>query len=396
MDEAPSPFETTFPHQQELHILGAPEVALSVLDLVFSTPEWIHRRSEHAEIVTASHARRRVTLDVTIPRHTGAFVEWFDEETYLLLPIDVPAKRPLVAFDICDEQDDPIPVLTQRQNGMVAWKAMEAYASRVVAPISPTLPSWASDLLRAVTQEAPEAALAAPPIMRGQQIEQSLGFAPTTIEFPVLSFMDCESFHFEATAPAGVDFIDIVLGDEHPDRTGDHVEGRWSLGYNRVLENSPHRAHLATSRTAHATARPDDFLDPHISVRVRIERDGWLRASSYASTIVFMFLVGSLPYIGTLGSDETRINTDPAAFAVAILAVLSLVVIQAGEHAYTARMVRALRLAATSSALLPIAAAWLLVFPGPGTLLTVGWWVLTAAAAVLSGTLWISRLLPVR
>jgi hypothetical protein len=217
---------------------------------------------------------------------------------------------------------------------------------------------------------------------------ESFGLVPTTIELPVPSFMDCESFHFEATAPPGIELVDIVLGDEDPERRS---AGGWSVGYRRVLETSPHRAHLATSRTSNTEPSPDDFLDPHISVRLRVERHGWLRASTYASTFVFLFLFASLRYIDTLDGDAGRINTDPAAFAVAMLAVLSLVIIQVGEHAYTARLVRYLRLLSVVSAMLPIAAAWLLVFPGPGTLLTTGWKVLTVLAGVLSGALWSSR-----
>lgn len=479
--------QSPYAHGRELDRLGNRRAALGVLDMVFSSPEWVHRRVEQVEMTTAApHFLRRVSLDFTLPNPDITRVTWFDSDPVSLIPVDVLAKRPLQRFSIADGDGHPLHVLTRRQNGEVAWRAMEAYAGDVLSSANASTSATLSASLRVITQGSEPDALAEIHAMRSSEDSasqalvaddgfvssaemlarnfiliavvppapgnrclakyqyegstvgerdtrttrerrlESFGWSPTTFELPVPSFSDCETFHFEVSAPEGVELIDIVLGDEHPSRRSDggHVDDRWALGFNRVLDNSPHLAHLATSRTADARAAPDEFIDPRVSVRLRVERGGWLRSSALAAMFVAIFLTASLPYVYALddadqarrcwiiehgdtatGEAETsdatritaplelqcdeqeRINTDPAAFAVALLGVISLGVIRVGEHAYTARLLRRLRIAALAAAVLPIGAAWLLVFPGAGEVLSVGWTVLVGVAWVLAGGL---------
>jgi hypothetical protein len=84
-------------------------------------------------------------------------------------------------------------------------------------------------------------------------------------------------------------------------------------------------------------------------------------------------------------SPEQGTGSDPAALFVGIVGVVTIVLAGRGEHAYTAQLVRPLRSLVWFDALLPVAAAWLIAFPGPGPLLQVGWSALTlAAVAVLA------------
>lgn len=151
---------------------------------------------------------------------------------------------------------------------------------------------------------------------------------------------------------------------------------------------------LQLGRTSDSSALQDEFLEPVVKVQLRVERNGWLRSSALAATFVTGFMAVSLYWItrwdaaplGCVGSSclqsATRpFRTDPSAFTVALLGLVFLAVIRAGEHPYTARVLRSLRLVAITDALVPIAAAWLLVFPGPGRLLTWGWAALTVLSA---------------
>jgi len=435
-----------YARDDELKRLGDEDVALAVLDMVFSTPDWVHRRGETIVFVTDIQLRRHVTLDLTVPNPCPASVDWFDGDPRRLIPVDILAKGSMVNFDCADEDGRPFPILSRRQNGEIAWRAMVGYANDVLRQAGlPNLPPTGVELLRQVTQEPPAAALeayktgeslrpddrqaaalfadpgfAASAWMlahnflligavdarpgerrilkhsfqeprpsndrrdRKDQFLEAFGWEPTTIEVNVPAFSDCESYHFEAVAPDGIEFVDIVLGDE--DRVvDDGYDPTWALGYRRVISESPDRAHLAVSRTSDSAATQDQFLLPRVSIRLQVARAGWFSSALLASVFVALFLTVSYSHVAGFAQPPTggatpRLNTDPAALMVALVGIATLAVVRTGEHVYTASRIRPLRWVALLSALLPVAAAWLLVFPGPGDTLTQGWWRLCAVA----------------
>ena len=461
--------------ESELQILGDATVALGVLDMVFSTPEWIHRRTETIAFVTDTHRRRRVSLDLTIPKPCPGKVTWMDGNAVYLVPVDVLSKQALRGFDSEDERGQPFPILTRRQNGEIAWHGMVAYANEVLGQQAhPPLDDQACELLRRVTQEPGDVAeryvqlfeamarrrtdaqllldddgftTAARMLARNflligavdgvegarrilkfsyeephssedrrgrkQRLAESLGWTPTTIEVRVPGFSDCESYHFESIAPDGIEFVDIVLGDEARVSAEGHVDPKWAVGYSRLVGESPHRAHLAVSRTANSSTSPDEFIQPTINLTLQIARTGWLRAAAMMSLLVAGLMTVSLPFVVNLDANGRRctvprffswlrpwlchapetadLNTDPAALMVALVGAVSVVVLRSGEHAYTANRVRPLRNAAFASAFIPLAGAWLLAFQGAGAILTDGWWALVVVAWLTFGLLAVAR-----
>lgn len=460
--------------------MSEPRLVLGILNMVFSTPEWVHRRVEQVELVTATHYRRRVSLDFTSPELPITDIPWLGERRMTLVPVDILAKRSLQTFSIVDADGRALSVLTRRQNGAVAFGALRAFAAEILNSaghdqLTDDLVASCRRIAQGTVDDATEAIrelresadtdepsgvlvqddgfitcaemlaanfllIAMIPVSPGarqilkfsheesmtspvderskrQQLLESIGWSPTTFELSVPSFADCETYHFEVSAPEGIELIDVVLGDEHRSRRNPQgeVDEQWALGYTRVLETSPHRAHLSTSRTSDGSAKHDEFLSPSVSVRLRVERDGWLRSSALAALFVAVFLSASWHYVASLDDrsparvqcvattpaqvrdpafaaeplcdSRERLNTDPAAFAVALLGVITLAVIRVGEHAYTARLLRRLRVAALMAAVLPIAAAWLLVFPGPGRVLSDGWGVLVGVSWFLTAGL---------
>jgi hypothetical protein len=152
---------TPYVHGSELDRLGG-RVALGGLDMLFSTPEWIHRRVEKVELTTGlPHFRRRVSLDLTLPNPDITGIKWTDSERVTLVPVDVLAKQPLRRFSIIDAEGRPLPVLTRRQNGEIAWRGMESYAQQVLSSAgAEPMDSSLSESLKVMTQGTVPAALA--------------------------------------------------------------------------------------------------------------------------------------------------------------------------------------------------------------------------------------------
>lgn len=231
--------------------------------------------------------------------------------------------------------------------------------------------------------------------------KEKLALAPTVIGLVVPMFRDCESYHFEAVAPEGTNFTSVRLVDNP------------SSGPLRVLEakdlraTTPHVAHLSVSRSSlrqdPKKPDPDTFTEPVVELATQLDRTSWQRSALYVSLLIAAFMTATFLWILGWSDDphdewctpewapvtglcapspEAEAGTDPAALFVGVVGLLSFAVVRGGEHAYTARLVRPLRNLVWANALLPVAGAWLIVFPGPGSVLRWGWFGLVVAALV--------------
>jgi hypothetical protein len=99
--------------------------------------EWIRRRVESIAFIDAVSFRRRVSVDLAVPPAPPRF-----------LPLTTLFKIPLVDFDLRDEQDRSIPLLTREEQGFVAWstlariallQAVEAFGEDKVKTLSPLM-----------------------------------------------------------------------------------------------------------------------------------------------------------------------------------------------------------------------------------------------------------------
>lgn len=82
------------------------------LTLLIEQPTWIHRRVETIEHFDRYHVRRRVSLDMEIPRVEADDVA---EHTFLL-PLATLEKKPLKNLDVSAGQHGAVPVLTTSEN----------------------------------------------------------------------------------------------------------------------------------------------------------------------------------------------------------------------------------------------------------------------------------------
>jgi hypothetical protein len=331
------------------------EVAQAVLGMLIEFNEWVHRRKEQAIVSGETHLSWRSSVDFTVPRQADLQFRWMDENPVILVPIDVLAKAPLMAFDLRDEWNNPVPTLTRRQNSLIAYAGLKAWAEgllldaeRAVSPglnerLERVVDSAPQDALRLVAElqdsedpddqviAADEAFLSVlqwlaggfiligvlcggagdrrilkytyeQSLRSGSDLEQRtkwevalerLGWSDTKVSLPVPMFRDCESFHFEAIPPDGTHFVDIALADLSRRLPGGQVDPNWTLGYQHLGTSTSHVAHLSVSRTSlrDDPADPDEFLDPAVVFSLRIDRTGWLRSALLASVFVAVFLI---------------------------------------------------------------------------------------------------------
>lgn len=469
----PSP-EAPFPYEWEGQALANQELVLSVLDLLVRYPEWVHRRKEQAEIVSEIEMQWSSSVDFTLPDLPAASIPWMEGRTVALVPIDALVKEPLVGFDLRDETGAPVPMLTRRQNAILADAAMAEWATALAGLNSADeLPPELRETLRQIVQEPTEvgeeliaAGLPGAGVLQERLLEHAgfmfilgllskcfmliavlearpgerrivkykyrrqgpwpgprrtwwgltrerFGFQPTTLFVGVPALPDCESFHFEATAPPGTQFVQTALVDAaHRDAAG-RVDPEWTQGLDDQA-GGPHRSHVSTSFTSlvhdpDEAPTPAEYLDPTIVLSVRLDRSVWLRSAMLASWVVGALLLGSWSFVVgwskastssvhcaavrhavtqlALACNQTApdspLNADPAALMVGLVGLLAVAIVRSGEHAYTAKLASPLRYTALITAGLPLVGGWLLVFPGPESwLLDYGWSGICLAAVI--------------
>jgi hypothetical protein len=94
-----------------------------------SEDEWIHRRVESLAVGPELLSRRHVSIDFTVPGGARAAGQGPFESTVCYLPLSFLQKRPsLIWFDLRDEADQPIPLLTLAQTLQADREALQEFA----------------------------------------------------------------------------------------------------------------------------------------------------------------------------------------------------------------------------------------------------------------------------
>src|SRR5918998_6339268 len=97
----------------------AGDIAVAAGVLLQYQAAWRHRRVETLTMVSHEQVRRHVSLDFTVPveHREGLRLSEADE---FAVPLAFLAKRPLVHFDLRNEEGHSIPLLTAEQSTMIA------------------------------------------------------------------------------------------------------------------------------------------------------------------------------------------------------------------------------------------------------------------------------------
>ncbi|MBA2792922.1 MAG: hypothetical protein H0U32_02880, partial [Thermoleophilaceae bacterium] len=117
------------------------DLGVVLLDLARDWARWVHRRVESFDIEDERTVRRRVSVDFTLPpAHPHTEVTPLGEPRHVV-PLGLMRKRPLRRFDLRDEQDASLPLLTLEQNSRAAAAMLiamcEAYAHGAGLPPLP-------------------------------------------------------------------------------------------------------------------------------------------------------------------------------------------------------------------------------------------------------------------
>jgi hypothetical protein len=96
----------------------AGEIAVACASLLTRQAAWRHRRVETLTVLTHEQVRRSVSVDFTVPAEHRADLalgggQW-------AVPLALLAKRPLVAFDLVDEEARALPLLRAEENRLIS------------------------------------------------------------------------------------------------------------------------------------------------------------------------------------------------------------------------------------------------------------------------------------
>lgn len=93
----------------------ASDIAAAAASLLRDQAAWRHRRVETLTLLSHEQVRRHVSVDFTIPREYREGLRLFDVDE-CAVPLAWLARRPLVHFDLRNEEGHSIPLLTADQN----------------------------------------------------------------------------------------------------------------------------------------------------------------------------------------------------------------------------------------------------------------------------------------
>ena len=106
----------------------AAEIASAAGVLLRRSAGWRHRRVETITVLTHEQVRRHVSVDFTVPEEYRESLRLSVDE--YVVPLALLAKRPLVHFDLRNEEGHSIPLLTADQNRMIGrellYQALDA------------------------------------------------------------------------------------------------------------------------------------------------------------------------------------------------------------------------------------------------------------------------------
>jgi len=134
------------------------------LRLLLNWPKWIHRRTETVALTDPETIRRRVAVDFTLFADLPPLITDGAGEPIYFVPIALLKKVPLTNFDLRDERDGALPLLTRQRDGSLATAMLvvlaEASASKgLQASYGRQVPAELAVLLRRIATSDEASAL---------------------------------------------------------------------------------------------------------------------------------------------------------------------------------------------------------------------------------------------
>jgi hypothetical protein len=366
--------------------------------------DWVHRRTESVEILDDRTAKRRVTLDLTIPAAAPG------TSTLPGIPLTLLNKEPLRGFNLWEAgEDSRLPLLERPANGELATDTLIHVAELVLGERA--LPLTMVACMRIVAEYGEEAAqqqvaswerkaadatdryarawerlvgsgafmdfarsLAGQFILTARtdltpgvrrilkyeyeeelEITRSrpmlrtavtLGWAPEALRFDAPSVSRAASWHFEAKAP---EEMDIVLA------TLDYLAAPEHAGQDVVHRTT---ADTGSQSRAHLYCAEDDALSGRAIIFMRMQRSGFLNAAVLNAALVTVLLAFGARGLEALSDPQQGQLAGPLLLIVPT--VIAAFIVRPQEHGLATRLLKGVRLLLLVTVGCSIAAAGML------------------------------------
>jgi hypothetical protein len=147
-----SPYLPLFDHTDQMSPEEKFLVGLTTASLLVGRQAWVHRRVELLTFEDHNVIRRRNSIDFTFPRWASQMLGMRDSKSAeIAVPLALVRKGTLVHFNLRDEREAAVPLLSGVQVGRLAEMALLATA-RLVLPTD-EVPSWIAKDIRQVARD---------------------------------------------------------------------------------------------------------------------------------------------------------------------------------------------------------------------------------------------------
>jgi hypothetical protein len=356
---------------------------------------WRHRRVETITVVTHEQVRRHVSIDFTVPEEQREGLRVSADE--FVVPLALLTKRPLVHFDLRNEEQHAIPLLTADQHRTIARELLYRQLDNDAA--SEEVVVEAGDLIEAVLADEPqelESEIGALEAAHGIELPDFRATASVLsqnfIAWAIVRGLDRRRvFKFAADEPVGrTGFVYVIGARGCTEAESYHVEFSVpaDLKARRTLlvDAATRRRLAAGERDAdrpalHFRAQAPLPKAPQIVIGFAAERWRFLAPAAFVASIIALLIAP--PFVFS----DLRALPDTAGAAVGLVlstsAVFSVLVLRTDEHPLLRLMLirgRALLAASTVAALFAAAS---IGFRTAGWIIE-GTWGLAALVSVLT------------
>jgi len=147
-----SPYQAIFDRTDRIDLIDRRRVGLVTATLLLRRQEWLHRRVELVTFDDLGVTRRRNSVDFTVPQWAFQYLGVDGSgPTNIGVPVTLFRKGALVHFNIGDEGNDAVPLLSGAQAGAMAEMALLATAE-LILPSGQVPPEIASDIRQLATE----------------------------------------------------------------------------------------------------------------------------------------------------------------------------------------------------------------------------------------------------
>jgi hypothetical protein len=379
----------------------AAEIAEAADVLLRQQAAWRHRRVETVTVIDHEQTRRHVSIDFTVPEDQREGLRISAEE--FVVPLALLDKRPLVHFDLRNEEQHAIPLLTADQHRTIARELLYRQLEDELADEGYEA---AGDLIELVLADEPqdvEADIAA--------LEEAHGIA--LVDFRSSASVLSGSFILWAVV-RGLDRRRVYkfAYDEPLGRSPDYV---FTLGAPGCTEAQSYHLEVAvpeelkargtllvddaTGRRLAADERDTDRpaltfraeaplpLAPQIVIQFAVERWGFLAPAALVASIIALLVAP--PF---LFADLTELGGTATAAVGLVLstsAVFSVLVLRTDEHPLLRAMLLRARALLAASAIAALFAAASIGFETADWVIDGTWGLATLVSVLTAGILFV-------